>query len=593
MSKAKTASGIGCLVLFSLPFAGVGVFMAGLIAVTLARSFSAQEWERVPCRILSVESSAGSEGSSSQTEATYEYDFGGKTYTGDRVSFHGGSDNVGSFQGRVYNELQRHRQTGKPFTAYVSPDNPEEALLYPQVRWEMIGFFAVFGLVFGGAGFALMFGSIWAGKKVAREEERKQEMPSEPWQWKEEWASGEIKSSNKAGMIILLFFTTLWNLIAIPVAIVAVKDGYLGDGDKTALLALIFPGVGLLLIVGAIRSVIRWRKFGTSVLKMAGVPGVIGGKLAGVIAVPVHVAPEDGFHLSLRCVRIRRTGSGKNRSTTETIEWEDERTMNSELFPHDRTRSAVPVLFAIPFDAQQTDDSDSDNRILWRLGVAAKVPGVDYSAQFEVPVFRTPESSPGFVLDESSVRQFVAESDPREDLRRAGVVVTQRGAGTTEFYFPPARALGSAFGLTLFAVVWTAAVVFMIMKKAPIFFPIVFGFFDVLILLGLFDMWLAANRVSVSRGGIRVRGGVLALGREKSVDAGRVEDIKPGSNMQSGNQVIYNIKLHRRGGGSITLGKYIQGRRRAESVAEMIKAALAGGQAETTRVSLLASVRNT
>jgi len=566
--------------------------MMGLTAVTLFRSVSAQGWERVPCRIESVESRAGSEGNSSETEATYTYEIRGKEYTGSRVSFHGGGDNIGRFQHRVYDELQRHRQEGEPFTAYVNPDNPEEAVLYPNVRWEMIVIYMVFGLVFGGVGFGLMFGSIWAGKKVKREEARQREMPTEPWRWKEEWATGEIKSSNKGGMIGILIFATLWNLVAIPVGILVLVDEVIGSGNKGALFVLIFPAIGILLILWVIRMAIQCRKFGTSVFRMAGIPGVVGGKLAGVITVPVHVTPEDGFHLSLHCVRRRETGSGKNRSTSESIVWEDERTMRGELFPNDPTRSAVPVLFAIPFDAQQTDESDSRNQIVWRLRIKAKVPGVDYEAKFDVPVFRTPESSSGFVLDESSIQPFVAERDPREGLRRAGVVMTQRGAGTTEFHFPPARALGSAVVLTVFAIIWTGAVVFMIMKKAPILFPIVFGFFDVLIILGLLDMWFSANRITISRDGIRVRGGLLAMGKEQFVDAGRIEDMKPGKGMQSGNQVFYSIKLSRRGGKDLTLGKYIRGRRLAESVIDVMKAALEGRQPETTRVSLAASLRN-
>jgi hypothetical protein len=592
MRGTKSASGVGCLILFALPFAGVGLFMTGLTVVTLSRSFSAQGWERVPCQIQSVQNRGSSDGDSSQTKAGYKYEFGGKTYTGDRVSFHGGGDNIGSFQHRVHHELQRHHKDGKPFMGYINPGNPEEAVLYPNPRWEMIAFYMMFGLVFGGAGFGLMIGGVWAGKKVKREEARKREMPGEPWRWKEEWASGEIKSSNKAGMIGILIFAGLWNLIAIPAGIFVIINEVMEGGDKGALFVLIFPGVGLLLILWAIRAVIQWRKFGTSILKMASVPGVTGGKLAGVVTTPVHVTPEDGFHLSLRCVRRTETGSGKHRRTHESIEWEDERTMSRELFPDDPTQSAVPILFAIPFDAKQTDESNSRNQVVWRLEVTARVPGVDYAATFEVPVFRTAESSTDFVLDESSIEPFVAERDPEEGLRQAGIVMTRRGAGATEFYVPPARAFGSAIGLTLFAVVWTAAVVFMIMKKAPILFPIVFGLFDVLILLGLVDVWFAANRVVVSHGGVSARGGLLALGREQSVDADQIESIRPVTNMQSGNQVFYSIKLYRRGGKGVTLGKYMRGRRQAESVIAVIRAALAGERPRRTRVSLFDSLRN-
>ena len=50
-------------------------------------------------------------GRSSRTQSTtanYEYEFAGRKYLGDRVSLHSGSDNVGTFQRDVYNELERH-----------------------------------------------------------------------------------------------------------------------------------------------------------------------------------------------------------------------------------------------------------------------------------------------------------------------------------------------------------------------------------------------------------------------------------------------------------------------------------------------------
>ena len=574
ISNRNNSPGVGCLLVFALPFAGVGVFMTGLTAATVFKSVRASEWERVPCRIESVDSRAGSEGDSSETKATYTYEFGGETYTGKRVSVHKGGDNIGRFQRRVYDELKRHQKDGKPFTARVNPDNPKEAVLYPRLRWEMLVMYMVFGLVFGGVGFGLMIGGVWAGKKVKREEARKQEAPAEPWRWKEEWATGEIKSSNKAGVIGILIFTILWNLVAIPAGIFVVMDEVVGNGNKSALFVLIFPGVGLLLILWAIRSLVQWRKFGTSVLKMASVPGVIGGKLAGVITAPVHITPEDGFHLSLQCVRRTETGSGKNRRTSESVLWEDERTMSRALLPNAPTRSAVPVLLALPYDAKQTDESSSSHQIVWRLEATAKVPGVDYAAKFEVPVFRTPESSPDFALDESSIQPFAAERNPAEEVRQAEVVVTKRGAGTTEFYFPPARALGSALGLTVFAVIWTGVIAFMVMKEAPLIFPIVFGFFDALIIMLVFDLWLGATRVTISNDSLRVRGGPFALGKEQFIDTGQIEDIKPNSSMQSGNTVFYNIQLHRLDGKKVALGKYILGRRRTESVIEAMKEAL-------------------
>ena len=53
---------------------------------------------------------------------------------------------------------------------------------------------------------------------------------------------------------------------------------------------------------------------------------------------------------------------------------------------------SIPVAIPIPADARKTDERDAADRVIWRLVLAADEPGIDYSATFEVPVFRTAES---------------------------------------------------------------------------------------------------------------------------------------------------------------------------------------------------------
>ena len=45
----------GCLTLFGVPFAGVGVFMAVLMAMQLSDYAGMRAWEEVPCRITKTE----------------------------------------------------------------------------------------------------------------------------------------------------------------------------------------------------------------------------------------------------------------------------------------------------------------------------------------------------------------------------------------------------------------------------------------------------------------------------------------------------------------------------------------------------------
>lgn len=166
----------------------------------------------------------------------------------------------------------------------------------------------------------------------------------------------------------------------------------LGKGNLWLLLFMLFPAIGLVLAGWAVFCVLRWLKFGQSEFQMADVPGRIGGQLAGVVRTSAKVRPEDGFHLALRCVRRITTGSGKQRNTTERVLWEDQQTVMHELLEDEPDVSAIPVIFQVPADCQPSDDRDANDQTLWRLTASAKVPGIDYSATFEVPVFATARS---------------------------------------------------------------------------------------------------------------------------------------------------------------------------------------------------------
>ena len=81
--------------------------------------------------------------------------------------------------------------------------------------------------------------------------------------------------------------------------------------------------------------------------------------------------------------------------------WEDQQTVMHELLDDQAEISAIPVVFQIPADCRPSDDRDASDKTLWRLITSAKVPGIDYSATFEVPVFTTAQSDATIAPDQS------------------------------------------------------------------------------------------------------------------------------------------------------------------------------------------------
>jgi hypothetical protein len=392
---AKTGS--GCLILFSLPFAAVGVVMGVWFASTLVAYFGARNWVETPARVIRADLKITRDGKSTSclVTAEYTYDFGGRQYHGSRVGLSGGADNIGSFQQDAFRELSQYQKSGKPFRCYVNPARPDEALLYREFRWETAAFQMLFALVFSVIGFGLLIGALVAYRQERARAELVAAHPNSPWMWKADWAAGRIVSSTKPVMWAALAFAVFWNLFSAPLWCVLPGE-IVHKRAFWDLVAMLFPVLGLVLVACAAYAILRWLKYGESVFQMAVVPGQIGGQLAGVVRTSAKIRPEDGFHLALRCVRRISTGSGKGRRTTDKVVWEGRQTVMHELLDDQTAVSAIPVVFQIPADCQPSDDADPDDQIVWRLTASAKVPGIDYSAAFEVPMFRTGEgpSSP-------------------------------------------------------------------------------------------------------------------------------------------------------------------------------------------------------
>ena len=408
---------------------------------------------------------------------------------------------------------------------------------------------------------------LYGSRKAKRHEELEALHPDEPWLHNNDWHEGRIRSSTKAAFITSAVFASVWNLISMPVVVFAHEQIFDPD-NRIALVALLFPVVGIGLVVWAARSLIRWRKFGESIFEMRTIPGVIGGPLEGTIRTSVDIRPQAGFDVMLSSVHRYRSGSGKNRSTHEEVLWQ-----KSYRIALDRSGSGIPIAFQVPYDCAPTDDADSDNQRIWKLEVKAEVKGVDYHVQFEVPVFRTEHSStlapdPSDDVDSS----FRVEVPLAEQLRKSGARVEHLASGR-RFVFPMARHVGTALALTLFFAVWTGISVGLWYSDAPRLFPWIFGLFDVLIFLGVLDMWFYSSRIDVRPGRLSIAAGLFGSGR-RELTRTDIAKVAPKRGMQSGNKLFYQLEIRERDGKTHVAAKRLPDLDTAERLAAEIETIL-------------------
>ena len=438
--------------------------------------------------------------------------------------------------------------------------------------WSQAGFFALFALVFGGVGIGGIVGALAGRRALAERTALEARHPEAPWLWRTDWASGRIEDSTRGAMWAGWLFAGFWNLVSLPAAWFGVRAA-LDEGNKAALLALLFPAVGVGLVAWAIQATLRFRRYGVSLLELGAVPGVVGQSIAGVVHITSMLHPPEGFHVRLVSVRRVTRGAGKNRSTSESVLWEDDRRVEGVQSRTARGMStSIPFAFRIPSDAEPCAAANPRDQVWWRLHVTASVPGVDYASTFEVPVFRTAASDLPPTDAAPPAGHPVLPADYRQGPQsRIRVTTNRRG---TEILFPAARNPGAAAGVTLFLAVWAGAIGLMISFGAPTLLVVVFVCFGLLVLWGVLELWLRVTRVTADAGTVVLASGYLAPARERSIPMGEIADVKTRIGMQAGGTVYYDLVLVRANGRSVTAGHSIRDKREAEWLAATLKQAL-------------------
>ena len=169
------------------------------------------------------------------------------------------------------------------------------------------------------------------------------ERPDTPWLWRQDWRKGRLRSGDSRTALVLGCMALLFVGVSLPAVLAIPKE--LREGNKPILVALIFPVVGIGLGVGAVRALVRRRKFGVSELELHTLPGVLGGTFSGALEILSKLQPKAGFKVRLVCIRRTQSGSGKNRSTHESIVWEEEKVLQRDFLDHERDRTVIPIFF--------------------------------------------------------------------------------------------------------------------------------------------------------------------------------------------------------------------------------------------------------
>jgi len=431
--------------IFGLLFAGGGLLIFSETALPTWKSWYAmQNWEPENAQILEVS------GDESQTLARYRYRFNGNWYQGDRVYVAEFNDNIGSYHDDLLNQLRHRFHENGIIQIWVNPVDPQQSVIDRNMRWGlfalMSGFCSIFILIGLSVGYAsIRYGKNQSGVKrpsllALREEwkhkshdpafnhsfvefyksriaelnqQAQDKINNINWQARKGWSSATIGSQAGKGALVSWGFAIVWNAISTPVLFVLPRE--LEMGNYAALFILLFPVVGVFLIYKALQSVLEYRRFGKVPLVMDPYPGAIGGHMGGKIQVSrlqhqLVSDPSTEISVRLECVYTYMSGSGRSRSRREDIKWAEQGTPRVQV---SMQGVEIRFRFSVPDNLPEADVEQTGSYHFWRLSVNANIEGIDLNRQYNVPVFKTGESS-RFVRHDISAQAFKTRQQESE-----------------------------------------------------------------------------------------------------------------------------------------------------------------------------------
>jgi hypothetical protein len=220
---------------------------------------------------------------------------------------------------------------------------------------------------------------------------RAPESDAPPWLMRRDWAARRVEDGAGPLPLVLLWgFSVVWyGALSLSAWAMQTRLGRPGTGAARVVLVL-FAVAGLLPVLGAVFITLHRLRFQRSTFELDELPFAVGGWVSGVVEAPAALAGAQAVDLTLDCLDVNVHGE----NTSRTTKWREEAIVEAaEIEPGPR-RVRIPVAIAVPPGALATTRLSAGSGIEWTLSVGAALPGLDYRADFIVPVFALP-GAPG------------------------------------------------------------------------------------------------------------------------------------------------------------------------------------------------------
>jgi len=446
----------------------------------------------------------------------------------------------------------------------------------------------VIGLAVACVGFLLIAAAVAVYRSSKHLYDLKSANPDCPWLWKDDWAASRANGSNSKINITIWVVAALWDAVSFAPTIANLPQ-VLAHQDPVVMIMMVFPLIGVLITFFAVRGTMRTLRYGHTRFWFDSPMFAPGSHVKGAIHLKLATDVPHGFDLTLACKRRLTTGTGKTQTTQEFVLWQDTQNVPAGLIVRGPVEAQVPVDFALPPDALETDEDNYRDRVFWQLHAKADAPGVSFNDHYELPVFRAASGSQPDTAFNASSEFSIPTSQPASAPTfvappQTKIVCRQEPSGPS-FYLPAFRRPGSALAVLFVSALWSG-VVYMLWRDphAPMLFRALFSVGEVLVIYFFLNAFFGSSLLRVRDGALEAKNAILGIGSLRRIPFQEISAISPLSQAQTtaSGEMMYGILIRRNDGAEVKVAPNSITRAEANWIVATIDQAM--GRASDTKV---------